>query len=69
MDTTTPLRAPHPDRWAKPKMAAFLREFAAKEDQPLKNFLAAEDAEKGMAEMSEKFREAGNEIYLPAAET
>jgi phosphomethylpyrimidine synthase len=26
------------------------------------------DAEAGMAEMSEKFRERGGEIYLPAAE-
>ena len=26
------------------------------------------DAEKGMAEMSEKFKEKGGEIYLPAAE-
>ena len=26
------------------------------------------DAEKGMAEMSEKFRKKGGEIYLPAAE-
>lgn len=26
------------------------------------------DAEAGMAEMSEKFREKGSEVYLPAAE-
>src|SRR5690606_17850441 len=30
--------------------------------------LAEADAEKGMAEMSEKFKEKGGEIYLPAAE-
>jgi phosphomethylpyrimidine synthase len=29
---------------------------------------ASAEAEKGMAEMSEKFREKGGEIYLPAAE-
>jgi phosphomethylpyrimidine synthase len=29
---------------------------------------AEAEAEKGMAEMSEKFREKGGEIYLPAAE-
>ena len=29
---------------------------------------ALADAEQGMAEMSEKFREKGSEIYLPAAE-
>ena len=27
-----------------------------------------DEAEAGMAEMSEKFREKGGEIYLPAAE-
>ena len=31
-------------------------------------FLAAGEAEAGMAEMSEKFREKGGEIYLPAGE-
>jgi phosphomethylpyrimidine synthase len=30
--------------------------------------LTSHDAEAGMAEMSEKFREKGGEIYLPAAE-
>jgi phosphomethylpyrimidine synthase len=30
--------------------------------------LAEAEAEQGMAEMSEKFREKGGEIYLPAAE-
>ncbi len=30
----------------------------------LKAFLAAEEADKGMAEMSEKFREVGSEIYV-----
>ena len=45
-----------------------VREFAAKQNQPLENFLAAEEAEKGMAEMSEKYRLAGSELYLPAAE-
>ncbi len=29
---------------------------------------SAEEAEAGMAEMSERFREKGGEIYLPAAE-
>jgi phosphomethylpyrimidine synthase len=30
--------------------------------------LGEAEAQKGMAEMSEKFREKGGEIYLPAAE-
>jgi phosphomethylpyrimidine synthase len=43
-----------------------VREFAAKQNQESDAFIAAEDAEKGMEEMSEKFREEGGEIYLPA---
>ncbi|MEO0033862.1 MAG: phosphomethylpyrimidine synthase ThiC, partial [Pseudomonadota bacterium] len=50
------------------KITQEVREFAAKQNQAPETFLAAEDAEKGMAEMSEKYREAGNELYLPAAE-
>jgi phosphomethylpyrimidine synthase len=55
------------------KITQEVREFAAKQNQDAGAFLAAtpigaEDAEAGMAEMSEKFRERGGEIYLPAAE-
>jgi phosphomethylpyrimidine synthase len=41
------------------------REFAAKQNAGVGSFVAAEEAEAGMAEMSEKFREEGGEIYLP----
>jgi len=64
------------------KITQEVRDFAAKQNQPADAFLDAvvdakdadralfanRDAEKGMAEMSEKFREKGGEIYLPAAE-
>ena len=53
-----------------------VRDFAAKQNQESDAFLAAdpssealakeEEAEAGMAEMSERFREEGGEIYLPA---
>ncbi|HET9640546.1 MAG TPA: hypothetical protein VFP12_15210 [Allosphingosinicella sp.] len=43
-------------------------EFAAKQVASADTCLTAEEADKGMAEMSEKFREKGGEIYLPAAE-
>lgn len=36
-------------------------------NQPVDAFITAEDAEPGMAKMSEKFKEKGGEIYLPAA--
>ncbi|MGZ8361217.1 MAG: phosphomethylpyrimidine synthase ThiC, partial [Allosphingosinicella sp.] len=50
------------------KITQEVREFAAKQNAGAETFLAVEEAEKGMAEMSEKFREKGGEIYLPAAE-
>jgi len=50
------------------KISQEVREFAAKENASADTFLAVEEADKGMAEMSERFREKGGEIYLPAAE-
>jgi phosphomethylpyrimidine synthase len=49
------------------KITQEVRDFAAKQNQSADAFIAA-DAQAGMAEMSEKFREKGGEIYLPAAE-
>ena len=49
------------------KISQEVREFAAKQNAEIGTFVAAEDAEKGMAEMSEKYREAGD-LYIPAAE-
>jgi phosphomethylpyrimidine synthase len=50
------------------KITQEVRDFAAKQNASAETFIAAEEAEQGMAEMSEKFRETGGEIYLPAAE-
>ncbi|QAY76937.1 phosphomethylpyrimidine synthase ThiC [Sphingosinicella sp. BN140058] len=47
------------------KITQEVRDFAAKQNASADTFLAAES---GMAAMSEKFREKGGEIYLPAAE-
>ena len=49
------------------KITQEVREFAAKQNQPSTGFLAAEEAEKGMAEMAEKYREGGD-LYMPAVE-
>jgi len=61
------------------KITQEVREFAAKQndraqdaggmpsaDHPLENSIAVEEAEKGMREMSERFREGGNELYVGA---
>jgi phosphomethylpyrimidine synthase len=55
------------------KITQEVRDFAAKQNAPADSFLAAQtvsedEAETGMAEMSEKFRDRGGEIYLPAAD-
>jgi phosphomethylpyrimidine synthase len=53
------------------KITQEVREFAARQNQSADSFLAAgteADAEAGMAEMREVFKEKGGEIYLPAAE-
>ncbi len=50
------------------KITQEVRDFAAKQNAGVDSFIAAEDAEAGMAEMSEVFKEKGGEIYLPAAE-
>jgi phosphomethylpyrimidine synthase len=51
------------------KISQEVREFAAKQNADITTFVANEaEAEAGMAQMSEKYREAGSELYLPAAE-
>jgi len=48
------------------KITQEVREFAAKQNAEVETFVAAEEAEAGMAEMSERFREVGSEIYVGA---
>ena len=50
------------------KITQEVRDFAAKQNQGAENFLAADEAEAGMKEMSEVFKDKGGEIYLPAVE-
>jgi phosphomethylpyrimidine synthase len=49
------------------KITQEVRDFAAKQNQPSDEFIAAEDAEKGMAEMSRVYNEGGRELYIGAA--
>ena len=48
------------------KITQEVREFAAKQNAEVETFVAAEEAEAGMAEMSAKFREVGSELYVGA---
>jgi phosphomethylpyrimidine synthase len=50
------------------KITQEVRDFAAKQNQPSTGFIAADEAEKGMQEMSEKYREVGNQLYVGAGE-
>jgi len=36
--------------------------------QEVRDFAKAQEAERGMEEMSERFREQGSELYVPAAD-
>jgi phosphomethylpyrimidine synthase len=54
------------------KITQEVRDFAAKQNAAADTFLAASidpaEAEAGMAAMSEKFREVGNQLYVGAGE-
>ena len=49
------------------KITQEVRDFAAKQNAPVETFVAVEDAEAGMAGMSERFREKGGEVYVASA--
>jgi phosphomethylpyrimidine synthase len=48
------------------KITQEVREFAAKQNAGVESFVAAEEAEAGMADMSRVFRETGSELYMGA---
>jgi phosphomethylpyrimidine synthase len=50
------------------KITQEVREFAAKQNAEAGAFIAAEEAEAGMAHMSEVFRETGSELYMGAGD-
>ena len=45
-----------------------VREFAKKQNQESDAFIAANEAEKGMAEMSRVYNEGGRELYIGAGD-
>ncbi|WP_133366426.1 phosphomethylpyrimidine synthase ThiC [Qipengyuania sediminis] len=46
------------------KITQEVRDFAAKQNAGVESFVAAEEAEAGMADMSRVFRETGSELYM-----
>jgi phosphomethylpyrimidine synthase len=51
------------------KITQEVRDFAAKQNAGIETFVASEEeAEAGMAQMSEKFREVGNQLYVGAGD-
>jgi len=50
------------------KITQEVRDFAARQNAGIETFVAAEEVEEGMAQMSEVYRQKGSELYLPAAE-
>jgi len=51
------------------KITQEVRDFAAKQNAPVETFVAAEEAEAGMAGMSSMFKEVGGELYVGSRET
>ena len=50
------------------KITPEVREFAAKQNAGVETFLAAEETEAGMAEMSRVYNEGGRELYIGAGD-
>ncbi|WP_309621360.1 phosphomethylpyrimidine synthase ThiC [Novosphingobium sp.] len=50
------------------KITQEVRDFAAKQNAGVETFVAAEDAEKGMEEMSRVYNEGGRELYIGAGD-
>jgi len=48
------------------KITQEVRDFAAKQNQESTSFIAAEEVEAGMKEMSEVFKQTGSELYMGA---
>jgi phosphomethylpyrimidine synthase len=48
------------------KITQEVRDFAAKQNSAPETFIAAEEAEAGMAKMSELYNETGRELYMGA---
>ena len=48
------------------KISQEVRDFAKLQNQDSAAFIAAEEAEKGMAKMSEVYEETGRELYMGA---
>ncbi|WP_439540504.1 phosphomethylpyrimidine synthase ThiC [Sphingomonas sp.] len=50
------------------KITQEVRDFAAKQNAPVETFVAAEEAEAGMAAMSKLYHETGRELYMGAGD-
>ena len=50
------------------KITQEVRDFAAKQNAGMETFVAVEEAEKGMAEMSRVYNETGRELYIGAGD-
>ena len=48
------------------KITQEVRDFAAKQNAPHEQSIAVQEAERGMVEMSERYRAGGSELYIGA---
>ena len=63
-DQSLPAEGAKTAHFCSMKITQEVRDFAAKQNAEVETFVAAQEAEAGMAEMSEKFREVGSELYV-----
>jgi phosphomethylpyrimidine synthase len=50
------------------KISQEVRDFAAKQNAGVETFVAAEEAEAGMREMAQVFKDTGSELYMGAGD-
>jgi phosphomethylpyrimidine synthase len=64
-DNTAPFCSMCGTKFRSMEITQEVRDFEAKQNASADTFLAVEEADKGMAEMRERFKEGGGKIYLP----
>jgi phosphomethylpyrimidine synthase len=67
-DQTLPAEGAKTAHFCSMKISQEVREFARLQNQPAGDFVAAEEAEAGMAEMSKVYDEIGRELYMGAGD-
>lgn len=63
-DQTFPAEGAKSAHFCSMKITQEVRDFAARQNQPVETFVAADEAEKGMQETAARYNEGGD-LYIP----